>query len=205
MQTKIYVALFLFTAFSSCVTFKQFDDRAKASREMTYEASIIKNNGTVYTGEQLKHKNYDPYDANLVRVTYKDNALTLDSKKYNDSDVVAFQDTKAFHKRFNNIYLIRLVKGKMNLYYFDATGYDKTFSSQQNGPTNITRKNERRSTYFFDKNGGKINPIGLTELKEAIKDKPQALKKLNASYPKDSYAKELNVEKLVSVVELYNK
>lgn len=205
MQVKIYVALLIFIAFSSCVTFKQFDDRAKASRETTYEASIIKNNGTVYTGEQLKHKNYDPYDANLVRVTYKDNALMLDSKKYNDSDVVAFQDTKAFHKRFNNIYLIRLVKGKMNLYYFDATGYDKTFSPQQNGSTNITKTNDRRSTYFFDKNGGKINPIGLAELKDTIKDNPQALKKLNASYPKDSYAKELNIEKLVSVVELYNK
>lgn len=157
------------------------------------------------TGETLKHQNYDPYDANLVRVTNSDNAFTLDGKKYNDSDVVVFQDKKAFHKRFNNIYLIRLVKGKINLYYFDKTGYDKTYSFNNGGPTTVTSTNNRKSTYFFEKENNKIFPIGISDLKNAVKDNQQALNKLNSYYPKDSYSKELNIEKLVSVIEMYNQ
>jgi hypothetical protein len=204
MQTKLYYLLLIVVTFSSCVTFKQFDKKAKAARESTYEASIIKNDGTIFTGKTLKHKNYDSYDHNLVRVINKENALTLDSKKYNDSNVVAFQDNKAFHKRFNDLYLIRLVKGKMNLYYFDNTGYTKTYGFT-NGPTRINSSSNRRSTFFFEKENDKIFPIGIAELKNAVQDNPAALKKLNSYYPKNSYSKELNIEKLVSVVRTYNE
>jgi nicotinic acid mononucleotide adenylyltransferase len=204
MQTKLYYLLLIVITFSSCVTFKQFDKKAKTARESTYEASIIKKDGTVYTGKTLKHKDYDRYDHNLVTVINKDNALTLDAKKYNDSDVVAFQDKKAFHKRFDNLYLIRLVKGKMNLYYFDNTGYTKTYTFS-NGPTSVNSSSNRRSDFFFEKENNKILPIGIAELKNAVKDNPEALKKLNSYYPKDSYARELNIEKLVSVVRTYNE
>ncbi len=205
MKSKFFLAFLICATYCSCVTFKQFDNRAKAARETNYEASIIKKNGTVITGETLKHKNYDPYDPNLVRVTNSDNALTIDGKKYNDSDVVVFQDKKAFHKRFNNIYLIRLVKGKINLYYFDNTGYDKTYTFHSSGPTTTTSTNNRKSTFFFEKEDNKIFPIGISDLKNAVKDNQKALTKLNSYYPKDSYAKELNIEKLVSVVETYNQ
>ena len=83
-------------SFMACVTFKQFDNRAKAARETNYEASIIKKDGTVITGKTFKHKNYDAYDPNLVRVTNSNNAFTIDGNKYNDSDVVIFQDKKAY-------------------------------------------------------------------------------------------------------------
>jgi hypothetical protein len=205
MQTKFYYTLLVTITFSSCVTFKQFDNRAKSARESTYEASIIKKDGTIYKGQTLKHKNKDPYDPNLVRIINSDNALTLDSKKYNDSDVVVFQDSKAFHKRFNNVFLIRLVKGKINLYYFDNTGYDKTYTFNSSGPTTTNSVNTRKSTFYFEKENSKIFPIGISELKNAVSDNQQVLKKLNSFYPKDSYAKELNIEKLVSVVEDYNK
>ena len=204
MRLKLYLAFLICVAFSSCVTFKQFDKRAKASRETNYDASIVKKDGTVITGKSFKHKNYDSYDHNLVRVINKDNAFTMDGKKYNDSDVVAFQDSKAFHKRYNNLYLIRLVKGKMNLYYFDNTGYTKTYT-YSNGPTSINSSSNRRSTFFFEKDDNKIYPIGIRDFKEAVKDNPKALAKLNSYYPKDNYAKELNIEKLVSVVKMYNQ
>ncbi len=204
MQPKHYCFLLICITCSSCVTFKQFDNRAKASREDFYAASIIKKDGTTITGQTLKHKNYDPYDPNLVRVTNNDNALTLDGKKYNDSNVVAFQDKKAFHKRFNNVYLIRLVKGKINLYYFDNTGYDKTYT-YSGGGTSINSTNNRKSTFFFEKEKDKIFTIGISELKNAVKDNAQVLKKLNSYYPKDAYSKELNIEKLVSVIEAYNQ
>jgi hypothetical protein len=204
MQTKRNYLLLIIVIFSSCVTSKQFDKKAKTARESNYEASIIKKDGTIYTGKTLKHKDYDSFDHNLVRVIRKDNALTLDSKKYNDSDVVAFQDKKAFHKRFNNLYLIRLVKGKINLYYFDNTGYTKTYTFS-NGPTGINSSSNRRSTFFFEMEKDKILPIGIAELKKAVQDNPEALKKLNSYYPKNSYARELNIEKLVSVVRIYNK
>lgn len=204
MQTKHFYLLLIILSFPSCVTFKQFDKKAETARESTYDASIIKKDGTVYTGKTLKHRNYDSYDHNLVRVINKDNALTLDAKKYNDSDVVAFQDKKAFHKRFNDLYLIRLVKGKMNLYYFDNTGYTKTYTFS-NGPTRMNSSGNRRSDFFFEKGDNKILPIGIAELKNAVKDNPEVLKKLNSYYPKDSYAKELNIEKLVAVVRAYNK
>ena len=51
MRLKLYLAFLICVAFSSCVTFKQFDKRAKASREINYDASIIKKDGTVITGE----------------------------------------------------------------------------------------------------------------------------------------------------------
>ena len=205
MKSKIYLAFLICTACSSCVTFKQFDNRAKAARETNYEASIIKKDGTVITGKTLKHKNYDAYDPNLVRVINSDNAFTMDGKKYNDSDVVVFQDKKAFHKRFNNIYLIRLVKGKINLYYFDTTGYDKTYTFNSSGPTTTTSTNNRKSTFFFEKEINKFFSIGISDLKNAVKDNQQAFGKLNSYYPKATYAKELNIEKLVSVVEIYNQ
>lgn len=205
MKSKHYVAFLVCAFFSSCVTFKQFDNRAKSARETSYETSIIRKDGKVITGETLKHKNHDPYDPNLVRVTNNDNALIIDGKKYNDSDVVVFQDKKAFHKRFGNIFLIRLVKGKINLYYFDDTGYDKTYTFYSGGPTTTTSTSNRKSTFFFEKENDKILPIGISDLKIAVKDNQQALSKLNSYYPKDSYKKELNIEKLVSVIETYNQ
>lgn len=204
MKPKHYFAFLVCLAYSSCVTFKQFDKRAKAAREADYEASIIKKDGEVITGKALKHKDHDPYDPNLVRVTNNNNALSIDGKTYNDSNVVGFQDKKAFHKRFDNIFLVRLVKGKMNLYYFDNTGYSKTYTFS-NGPTSVNSSSNRRSTFFFDKGNNKILPIGIRELRNAVKDNPVALKKLNSYYSKDSYSKELNIEKLVSVVETYNR
>lgn len=205
MKSINYLAVLTFTTYASCVTFKQFDDRAKAARESSYEASIIKKSGEIVTGEILKHKNYDSYDPNLVRVIYRDNALTIDGKQYNDSNVVAFQDKKAYHKRFNNIFLIRLVKGKINLYYFDDTGYDKTYTFNSSGPTTVNSTSKRKSNFFFEKEENKIFPIGISDLKNAVKDNQEAFNKLNSYYPKDSYSKELNIEKLVSVIEIYNQ
>src|SRR5579863_6549102 len=161
--------------FYSCVTFKQFDSKAEASREASYEAAIIKNDGSIITGRTLKHRNYDSYDHNLVRITNRNDALTLDGKKYNDSDVVAFQDKNAFHKRFNSLYLIRLVRGKINLYYFDNTGYTKVYNFS-NGPTSMQSYNNRKSTFYFEKDG-QIVTIGIAELKSAVKDNEQALRK----------------------------
>lgn len=205
MKSRFYLAFLVCVIYSSCVTFKQFDNRARFARETNYEASIIKKNGTVITGETLKHKNYDPYDPNLVRVINSDNALTIDGKSYNDSDVVVFQDKKAFHKRFKEVFLIRLVKGKINLYYFDNTGYDKKYTVNTSGPTTTTSTNNRKSTFFYEKENNKIIPIGISDLKNAVKDNELAFTKLNSYYPKDPYLKELSIEKLVSVLEIYNK
>lgn len=44
---------------SSCVTFKQFDNRARDAKEPSYPVSLIKKDGTVYSGQELKHKNFD--------------------------------------------------------------------------------------------------------------------------------------------------
>lgn len=203
MKLQLLFSLFIFAGISSCVTFKQFDNKAKAAREADYEASIVTRDGTTITGTTLKHKNYDSYDPNLVRVINSDNALTLDGKKYNDSNVIIFQDKKAFHKRYNNLFLIRLVKGRINLYYFDQTGYTKTITFS-NGPTKTSSVNNRATTFFFEKDNNEIFPIGLKELRDAVMDNPAALNKLNSYYPKDSYKKELNIEKIVSVVRAYN-
>lgn len=204
MKTRFLLSFLVFAGLSSCVTFKQFDNKAKSAREQNYEASIITNDGTMITGKTLKHKNYDSYDPNLVRVINRDNALSLDGKNYNDSNVVIFQDKKAFRKRYNNVFLIRLVKGKINLYYFDETGYSKT-TTFTNGPTRTSSTNNRRTTFFFEKENNNISPIGIKELRNAVKDNPTALNKLNSYYPKDSYLRELNIEKLVSVVRTYNE
>jgi hypothetical protein len=205
MKPTHYFLFLLCLTFSSCVTFKQFDNRAKSARETSYEASIVKKDGKIISGEVLKHKNHDPYDANLVRVINSENAFTIDGQNYHDSNVVAFQDKKAYHKRFNNIFLVRLVKGKINLYYFDNTGYDKTTTFNSGGPTTINSTSTRKSAFFFEKEKDKILPIGISELKKAVEDNQKVLNKLTSYYPKDSYSKELNIEKLVSVVEAYNE
>jgi hypothetical protein len=189
--------------YSSCVTFKQFDSKAEAAREPSYEAAIVTRDGSIITGRTLKHKNYDSYDHNLVRVINKNDAFTLDGKKCSDTNVVTFQDKKAFHKRFNDLYLIRLVKGKINLYNFDNTGYTKVYSFS-NGPTSSQSYNNRKSTFYFEKDG-QIVTIGIGELKAAVKDNTQALQKLTAYYSKDSYSKELDIEKLTTVINIYNQ
>ena len=204
MRLTNFVPLLLCLTYSSCVTFKQYDSKAKNSRDSNYEAFIVKKDGKIIGGEVLKHRNYDSYDGNLVRVINKDNAFTIDGKNYNDKDVVVFQDKKAYHKRYENLFLIRLVKGKINLYYFDNTGYSKTYT-YSNGPTTVNSINNRKSTFYFEKEKGEIIPIGISELKEAIKKNEAALNKLNKYYPKDNYSKELNIEKIVSVINLYNE
>lgn len=199
-----FVLISLCLTYSSCVTFKQYDSKAKNSRDNNYEAFIVKTDGKIIGGEVLKHRNYDSYDGNLVRVINKDNAFTIDGKNYSDKDVIAFQDKKAYHKRFENLFLIRLVKGKINLYYFDNTGYTKTYTFS-NGPTTHTSINNRKSTFYFEKGKGEIIPVGISELKEAIQKNVEASDKLNKYYPKDSYTKELNIEKIVEVINLYNQ
>ncbi|MFS8082222.1 MAG: hypothetical protein ACMG51_02120 [Ginsengibacter sp.] len=205
MKAKYYLASLIFLGFYSCTSFKAFDDRAKAARKSTHEDLIIKENGVIITGLNLRHKNHDPNDRNLVRVTNSDDALSMNGIKYNDRDVIAFQDRKAFHKRFNNIYLIRLVKGKINLYYFDQTGYVNTYIIHPSEPSTITSTFERKSYFFFEKEDNEIYIIGISNLKNALKDDQQALDKLNSYYPKNFYSKELNIEKLVSVIEIYNQ
>ena len=204
MKIKSFYFILMVFLFSSCVTFKQFDSKAKDARDPNYESFIMKKDGKVISGKTLKHKNYDSYDHNLVRVINKDNAFKIDGTNYNDADVIVFQDAKAFHKRFDNLYLIRLVKGKINLYYFDNTGYNKTYTFS-NGPTTVNSSSNRKSTFYFEKEKDKIFKIGVSELKEAVKDNSKASHKLQGYYPKDSYKKELDIEKLVSVINVYNQ
>jgi hypothetical protein len=42
-------------------------------------------------------------------------------------------------------------------------------------------------------------------LREAVKDNANALNQLNDSFPKDHYVKNLNVDKLTAVINLYNQ
>jgi hypothetical protein len=97
MRVKFYYLLLATLVWSSCVTFKQFDNRAKANRESGYEAAIIKRDSTIITGKELKHKMTNSYDPFLFNVMNRDNAISLDNKNFNDSDVVAFQNKRAFH------------------------------------------------------------------------------------------------------------
>jgi hypothetical protein len=199
-----YLSILICVTLFSCVTFKEYDDRAKDARETNYASFVQTEDGKIISGKTLKHKNYDPYDHNLVRVTGSSKAFSIDGIKHSDADVVAFQDSKAYHKRFHDLYLIRLVKGKINLYYFDVTGFDKNYT-YSNGPTTVQKTNNRRTTFFFEKGDSGITKIGLKELREAVKDNRAALAKLNNAYSKDDYARELNIEKLVAVVQAYNK
>jgi hypothetical protein len=192
MKLKNCLPLSILLICCSCVTFKQYDSKAKESRDSNYEAFIVKKDGEIISGQSLKHRSYDAYDPYLVRVINKDDAFKIDGKKYNDSDVVVFQDKNAYHKRFNNLYLVRLVTGKMNLYYFDTTGYTKTYTYSAPGPANIKSTNNRKSSFFFEKEKDKIVLIGISEFKEAVGDNPEALEKLNKYYPKETYFKELN-------------
>ena len=190
MKYSMLVLISLFLC--SCVTFKQYDNKAKEAKDSNYEAYILKDDGTIISGKSLKHRDYDTYDHNLVRLTNKDNAFTLDGTKYTDKNVLVFQDKKAYHKYFSGMFLIRLVKGNINLYYFDQTGYNMG-------------RNVRKSFFYFEKAVDRITPIGIKELREAVKDNAAALAKLNGYYPKDHYAKELSIEKLVSVIKIYNQ
>ncbi|MEO7802601.1 MAG: hypothetical protein ABIR81_11400 [Ginsengibacter sp.] len=61
------------------------------------------------------------------------------------------------------------------------------------------------SVFYFNKGEGEIDEIGIAKLKKAFNDNPQAAVKLQKSFPKDVYRKELNIEKLVAAFKLYNK
>lgn len=189
MKKLLYIIL-LTPFFPACVTFKQFDDKAKDARDAGREAFIERANGEVVAGKTLTHKNHHGYDASLVRQTNNKNAFKIDGVGYNDSDVVVFQDQHAYHKRWKDIYLIRLVKGKIDLYYFD----DMTPGGQG-----------RTTNFFFQKGNEPISGVGVGVLRAAVKDNPQALKKLNGYYPKDRYMNQLNVEKLTDVVKTYDQ
>lgn len=198
MKFKYYLPLAVCFAWCSCVTFAQYDKKALASKEPGNEEFITYKDGRTVSGKKLKHRNYDPFDGHLVRVTNKDNAFNIDGKNYNDSLVVAFQDAKAFHKSDGGRFLIRLVSGKMNLYYFDDIRMEYTA-----GVSGYHTK--RTSTYFFEKEKDQIVQIGLAGLRDAVKDNRKALNRLSENYPKDNYKRELNIEKLVEVVRLYNQ
>jgi hypothetical protein len=202
---KYFYTILIAFGFTSCVTFKQYDNRAKAAKEDNYTVAIIKNDGTVVKGESLKCKNIHPQEPNLAFVTEKNNAFQLDDQKYSDKDIVAFQDKRGFHKRLDGRYLMRLFKGKMNLYYFDNISSSKNTTFKSSGGIDTKTDRTRKSIFYFEKEKDVLVQIGISELKNALKDNDAALAKLNSYYPKDNYRKELDIEKLITVFNLYNK
>lgn len=191
---------------SSCTTYKQFDNRAKASRESSFETAIIKKDGTIVTGQTLKHMITNKSEPYLFSVLNTDNAISLDNKNYNDTDVVFFQDKNAFHKQYENVFLIRLLKGKISLYYFDIKKlYNYTTRTASGQFLSSTSGSTMKSIFFLEKGKDGITEIGITELRKAVSDNPKALDKLNSYYPKSSYTRQLDIEKIVSVIELYNQ
>jgi hypothetical protein len=191
---------------TSCTTYKQFDNRAKASRESSYETAIIKRDGTIVTGQTLKHKITNKSEPYLFSVLNTDNAISLDNKNYNDTDVVFFQDQNAFYKQYENVFLIRLLKGKINLYYFDIKKlYNHHMSAASGQFLGSSSQSTIKSIFFLEKGKYGITEIDITELRKAVSDNPKALDKLNSYYPKSFYTRQLDIEKIVSVIELYNQ
>ena len=177
---KMIHCIIIFTALSlySCITYKQTDRQALSAKEPG-DVLIVMNDGRVIPGTDLKV---------LFNDRKPKNEIILDGKTYSVNDVIAYQTKDTYLRRTPYGYLKRLVRGNMNLYYRE----DVISSNNIN-------------TFFFDKPGQTATQIGIHQLRDAVKDNEAALALLNRYYPRTEYIRQLNMDKLVAIVKMYNK
>ncbi len=99
------------------------------------------------------------------------------------------------------------VKGKVNMYYtFRTVGYHTEWNPSSDGKRSIARQvPDREFTYFFQKGHGEwINIKSIELIRNAIKDNPACLEKLNTLVPAGGRMEESKVGKMAHIMELYN-
>jgi hypothetical protein len=138
---------------------------------------LLLTTGEIVEGEKLKYSKAYMYDG-------RETTISIDGKKYSTNQVAAFQDKGGYYKNLGKMWFMRIATGKIDLYYF---------GSYPNARYYILLKDQP------------IKEIRIADLKEAIKDNPEALQLLNKTYPKDRYLRQLKLTTLVEVVNLYNR
>lgn len=185
---KIFHALAVMILLQSCVTFKMYDKQTKKMRLQEYEALVIKLNGEKVQGKKITRIK-DKKAPNGF-------AFKIDDTIIPEKEVFAYQDKKAYYRKFKDEWVKLLRKGKMNLYYYDVYTYS----------------NDRASRgfddhYVFQKGDGELKELRKHEIAVEIADNSEALHKFNAMYKRGNhYAnRSMKLNEIISVIELYNK
>lgn len=192
----------LATVVTSCESTKHFDNsysnEIKLGRDNTSDVFIIKKDGEKIEGKTMTFSPYSKW-----REVQKETWIAVDGQKVDIKNIERYQSANGYYIFYKYdphiegeqyIFLSRATGGKVNIYFTNA-------------PTIVGSPNVYHNVYFFEKKNEKLMPFTFASFREAIKDNPKALEKLNEVFPKGKIPVNdhiQNLKKLVSVAEVYN-
>jgi hypothetical protein len=190
------VAIFTMLALA-CVTSKTYTSQEKQMRYNDNKVFVERKDGTKLTGNKLKLP---------VNWMGKSKGMFLDNNEINGDDIVAYQDAKAYHRKFEGIWVKQLKRGRINLYYYEtvmnsAPYYDGT--KMVNGSSKTTQH------FVFQKGNDAMIEANKTQISDLLKDNPTAYAKFNEEFRPDLhlFPKQLQNKpgKLFEIIDIYNQ
>jgi hypothetical protein len=185
---KLIWGTLLAVLFNSCVTFKMYDRETAKMRLPEYDALVIKTNGEKISGNKISNV----YDKKV----FKEFVFKIDGNTIPESQVIAYQDKKAFFRKYNNQWAKSLRKGKINLFYFDT--YVSSNSRDSRGYTDH---------YVFEKNNNGLKECSKSEISEMLIDNSEAYNKFNQEFKKTNgyIIRQMKLAEILSIIDIYNQ
>lgn len=194
--TNIFVLIFAFT-FGSCITTKTYSTEEKKMRYPAKGTYILTTGGQTITGKRVSLPSAFTIDKSYIK---------LDGKKYNDSDLIAYQDNDAYYKRFRgsngSVWVKQLKRGAINLY-----DYQTTPDARYQGGTNT----QYHDHFVFEKESAGIlmAELSLPDIASLLKDNKKAYETFVARFGSDDkkfLPKQLDKhpEVIMEAVDIYN-
>lgn len=191
----ITASLFCFTNVSGQKYYERVKKQMIFGRDSTKNVFLITNHGEMVTGNVISftpHKKYKTFNP-------REEWIAIDGKQFMRDSVDAFQTEEFYKARFKGTPVLpgfpeRLRYGKIDLYSYPYM--------EQNG----TSINDYH-IYFFKKGTGELQLLTYKDFAAALSDNPRALEEFKKSFDGiiPRYAEKENLEKLINVVEIYNK
>jgi hypothetical protein len=190
------IAVFVLLAFA-CVTQKTYSSEEKKMRHGDNTAFVEKNDGTKLTGNKIKLP---------VNWMGKSKGMFLDGQEINAEDIVAFQDSKAYYRKFQGIWVKQLKRGKINLYYYETI---ENSSSYYDGSGRVHATSKTTQHFVFQKGDGEMAEANKISISDMLKDNREAYEKFNDAFKPDRnlFPKQLqnNPGRLFEIIDIYNR
>ena len=181
----------------ACVTSKTYTSQEKKMRYNDNKVFVEKNDGTKLTGNKLKLP---------VNWMGRSKGMFLDNNEINAEDIVAYQDSKAYHRKFGEVWVKQLKRGKINLYYYETVVNSAPY---YNGTKMVNGSSKSTQHFVFQKENGEMIESNKVQISDLLKDNAVAYQKFNEEFRPDLhlFPKQLQNKpgKLFEIIDIYNQ